>query len=126
MPAFQKTERLTASLWADSQAVKGWRDKARVQGISALCLVRNPDYAVYAVRNSRSLLGLAAVKEGDSEVYLLHLASRDYGRGTGKLLIEEIMRFAGKRRIRTIAEPEAESFYEHLGWRKVGKEYWSK
>ena len=126
MPALQKTERLTNSLWADSQAVKAWRDKARVQAISALCLVRNPDYAVYAVRNSRSLLGLAAIKESESEVYLLHLASRDPGKGMGTYLIEEIQRIANGRRIRTTPEPSAESFYEHLGWRHIGKEFWSK
>jgi hypothetical protein len=126
MPAFQQVERLTAALWTDSQAVKGWRDKARIQAISALSLVKNPDYVVYGVRNSRgTLLGLAAIRENAEDVQLLHLASRDTGRGIGSLLICEIDVLYDKR-IKTIPEPGAISFYEYIGWRKVGREYWSR
>lgn len=118
--------RIERSLWADSTAVKKWRDKARIQGISALCVVTNPDYSVYAVRNSKSLLGLAAIKETDAEVILIHLASRDKGREIIALLVDEIIKVAGTRRIKTIPEPGLETLYERLGWRHIGKEYWSK
>jgi hypothetical protein len=126
MPSVQTVSRITIQSWADSQAVKGWRDKARVQAISALSLANKPDYIVYAVRNSRdTLLGLAAIRENAEDVQLLHLASRDVGRGIGSLLICEIDKIYDKR-IKTVPETGAISFYEYIGWRKVGKEYWSR
>ena len=117
MPSLQSVERIIGVKYADSQAVKLWRDKARVQAMSALSLANNPEYVVFGVRNTKSLLGIIAVRDGD-EIQLLHIAARDTGREVLGLLISAVIDFAGKKRIR--------SPYPVPNWRKVGAEYWSR
>jgi hypothetical protein len=120
MPTFQKTERLTSVKWADSQAVNTWRDNARVQAMNALSLANHaPEYIVFGVRNSKSLLGLIACHDGD-DVQIVHFATRDTGKEVTDLLIGQVVNYAGDKRIRAFKN------YSHLKWRKVGKEYWSK
>ena len=126
MPTLQKAERLERVLHADSRAIMSWRQPAYVQARSALGLVSNADYVVYCTRNTRSITGLAAIRVGEKNIQLLHLAGRDYGNHAGTMLIEAIQRDYPEMQIRTVAETAAESYYEHLGWRKVGNEYWSR
>jgi hypothetical protein len=119
MPNLQ-SERIASVKWADSQAVKLWREKARVQAISALSLANHaPEYIVFGVRNSKSLLGLVACHDGD-DVQIVHFATRDAGKEVTDLLISEVLNYAGAKRIRAFKN------YAHLKWRKVGNEYWSK
>jgi len=126
MPSLCTVARITSVNYQDGLAVKVWRDKVRGLGISTLSLANVPDYTVYGVRNSKStLLGLAAIYVGDKDVQLLHLVGRDPGREIRSLLICEINKIYD-RRIRTNPDPGTEPFYDYIGWRKVGKEYWSK
>lgn len=119
MPGLQSTERLTAVKFADSELVKGWREKVRADAISALSLARNPAYVVFGVRNSRgTLLGLVALQDTEEAVVIKHMASRDTGREVLGLLISAVIDFAGDKRIK--------SLYPVPNWRKVGKEHWSK
>lgn len=119
--------RITVAQWADTEAIKQWRDKARVQAISAMALVRNVDYSVIGARNSRgTLLGLIAFRENPEDVLIVHLARRDKGYEIGAMLIIEVCIIANKRRVHVIPEKDAESLYSRLGWRHIGKEYWSK
>ena len=117
MPSTQSTERIVGVKYADSQAVKGWHEKSRAQAMSALSLANNPEYAVFGVRNTKSLIGIIAVRDGN-EIQLLHIAARDYGREVLGMLISAIINFAGAKRIK--------SPYPVPNWRKVGNEYWSK
>ncbi len=126
MPALQKAERLVRVLYADSQAIKTWRNAAYIQARSALGLVNNPDYIVYCVRNTKSITGLVAIRKGEKNIHLVHLALRDAGRVVGKLLIEMIQDENPGEQIRVTPDQTAESFYVSLGWRKVGNEYWSR
>lgn len=120
-------ERIKSVGYADSHAVKTWRDPARVQAINALSLASDPDFYVIGVRNSKgTLLGIAACFMGDRCINLAHIAARDYGTGIGKLLVEYLAEYAGKLPIKARVEKQAEGFYEAVGWRKVGAEYWSK
>lgn len=126
MPSVQIVERIIGANYLDSLAIKGWRDKVRGVAISALSLASVPDYTVYGVRNSKgALLGLAALRINDQDVQLLHMASRDVGREIRSLLICDIDKIYDKR-IKVIPDPIDVSFYEYIGWRKVGKEYWSR
>jgi len=126
MPSVQIVERINSVSNLDSLSIKTWHDKSRGLAMSALSLANVPDYTVYGVRNSKgALLGLAAIYVSEKDVLLLHLANRDPGREIRSLLICEIDKIYD-RRIRTIAEPGTEPFYEYIGWRRVGKEYWSK
>lgn len=122
-------ERLLMVRYLDSQAVKGWREKARAAAISALSLANKPPYIVFAARNSKdTLLGLAACVIEPKAVKLVHLATRDSGQGVGSMLTDEVCNFAAgySLPVKTIPEPGAVGFYEKLGWRKVGAEWWSK
>ena len=127
MPSVQTFERIKSVSYLDSQAIKAWRDKVK-SGIAAnaLSLANVPAYTVYGVRNSKgALLGIAAIYAGDKDVKILHMAGRDPGREIRLMLISEIDKIYSKR-ITIMPDPGTESFYEYLGWRKVGKEYWSK
>ena len=127
MPSVQIVERIKSVSYLDSQAIKQWRDKFRSGiAISALSLANVPDYTVYGVRNSKgALLGIAAIYAGDKDVKILHMAGRDTGREIRSMLICEIDKIYDKR-IKIIPDPGTEAFYEYIGWRKVGKEYWSR
>jgi len=122
-------ERLTVVKHADSVAVKTWRDKARVQAMSALSLANHPEFAVWCVRNSQgTMLGVAACQMQEKSVKLVHLATRDPGQGIGSILCDEIADYAAENKlpVSTTAEPAAAGFYRRLGWRQVGKDFWSK
>jgi len=119
MPNLPCVERIERVLYADSQAVKTWREQARVQAMSALTLANNPDYIAFGVRNTKSLLGLIAFRDGD-DIQILHFATRDTGSQIPRMLVDEVIKYADGKRIRAIKN------YAHLKWRKVGNEYWSK
>ena len=118
MPGLQSVERLAQIKWVDSELVKSWRDKVRAQAISALSLARNPDYIVFGVRNSRgTLLGLIAIQDTDEAIIIKHWATRDTGREINAELINAVIEYAGKKRIK--------STFPVPNWRRVGSEYWS-
>ncbi len=60
-------------------------------------------------------------------VVLLHLATRDSGQGIGSILVDEVCDYAAglSMAVKTLPEPGAVGFYEKLGWRRVGADYWS-
>lgn len=119
MPSIQTVERLGFVKFADSELVKTWRDKERADAISAISLIRNPNYVVFGVRNSRdTLLGLIAVQVMDEAVVVKHMATRDTGKAIKAELINAVYDLAGDKRIK--------SPYKVPNWRKVGKEYWSR
>lgn len=120
MPTLPGIERLDRVKATDSQAVKTWREKARYQAMSALSLAGHaPDYVVLGARNTKSLLGLVAFRDGE-DVQIVHFATRDTGKDITGMLIDEVVKYADGRRIRSFKD------YANLKWRKVGKEYWSK
>lgn len=122
-------ERLLLIMYVDSMAVKGWREQARAAAVSALSLAGRPEFSVFAARNSKgTLLGLAACGMGDKAIKLHHLATRDAGTGIGSILCDAVVDYAADQSlaVKTVPEPDAVGFYDKLGWRKVGAEYWSK
>lgn len=125
----QELEHIPRVLAADSASLREWKDKdRRVAAMSALSLAGRDNFRVYGVRNSKhTLLGVAACYIAVKAVMLAHLGTRDSGQGVGTMLVNAVIEYAKTHDlpVKTVPEPGAEGFYEKLGWRKVGQEYWS-
>ena len=107
--------------WGYPEAwIRGWSDQLTVV----------PEYiaehTVFLVEIEGVLGGFYALRGSAPVVELDHLwvAPECIGQGLGRRLVDHALdacRAAGVRRIEIDSDPHAETFYEHLGARRIGK-----
>jgi len=83
---------------------------------------------VWVAEVDSSLVGFAAVKDGDDEAELDHLwILPDYiGKGIGKALFASAVNHVaktGRRELVFTSDPHADGFYEKMGAEKIGVHY---
>jgi GNAT superfamily N-acetyltransferase len=100
--------------------IEEWRDALTIAPAS---MARCPTYV--AVSGTMAVGFYVVMVEGD-DAFLEHLWLRPewIGRGVGRLLFEHAVRTAaalGARQLQIVADPNAESFYMHMGAHRVGE-----
>lgn len=103
------------------QQIEAWRDELTI----------TPAYIdenfVYKLVNKETLIGFYAYNSENEETLKLNflfIAPEYIGKGYGKLLLNDFLARIQKNKYKRIlldADPNAQKFYEHLGFKVIGK-----